>query len=221
MQCTAWIPPLVLLVRESDCYKETFWFEVESLHISGLGPSKNCLLPSSTMITSNDTVGIDRAKHEAREWVAKAHSLRLAVHPWTIRLEKEVYGHVGGVPQLFSSAEEELRYYYCDLSIDGIFTENIAIAQIVGAEGCDAKDDSTTKATPTVGGEPAVCIKEERNLWLFGLALLSIGAFVGSITSAYTAFYCKKETNGNNRPLPVPTEVHTSLELEEEEDNII
>lgn len=137
-----------------------------------------------------------------------------------------MYGHVGGVPQLFSSAEEELRYYYCDLSIDGIFTENIAIAQIVGAEGCDAKDDSTTKTTtPTVGGgEPAVCIKEERNLcWLFGLALLSIGAFVGSITSAYTAFYCTKETNGNNRPLPVPTEVHTSLELEEEEeeDNII
>ena len=212
---SAWIPPLVLLVRESDCFKETFWFDVESFHISGLGPNKNCLLPATNAVTSNDTVAIDRAKHEAREWVAKAHSIRLAVHPWTIRLEKELYGHVGGVPQLFSSAEEELRYYYCELGIDGIFTENIAIAQIVGAEGCDTKDPTT----PTVG-EPVVCIKEERNLWLFGLALLSIGAFVGSVVTAYVSFYCKKETS-TNRPLPLP-ELHMSLEMEDdEEDDII
>jgi len=205
-----WIPPLVLLVSESKCRQESFWFDVESLHISGLGPNKNCLLPSSSAMESNDTVAIARAKHEAREWVAKAHSFRLAVHPYTIKLEKEA----GGVPQLFSSAEEELRYYYCELKIDGIFSENIAIAQIVGAEGCDAEESAT------VVGEPTVCIKEERNLWLFGVAFLAIGAFLASIVSTYVTFYCKKETD-TNRPLPLP-EVDTSLELvPDEEDEII
>jgi hypothetical protein len=203
----------VLLVPESKCRQETFWFDVESLHVSGLGPNKNCLLPSSSAMESNDTVAIDHAKREAREWVAKAHSIRLAVHPYTVKLEKE---ESGGVPQLFSSAEEELRYYYCDLKVDGIFSENIVTAQIVGAEGCVDSEESA----PTVEGNPTVCIKEERNLWLFGIAFLAIGAFISALTSTYVAFYCRKETD-TNRPLPLP-EVDTSLELEEdEEDEII
>lgn len=215
----AWMPPLVLLVRESDCHNETFWSGVEQLHVSGLGPNKNCFLPSSDAILSNDTLAIDQAKRTAIEWVSKAHSMKLAVHPYTVCLEKELYGfHVGGVPLLFSSAEEELRYYYCDLQIDGIFSENIEVAQIVGAEGC--KSEEGEEGTPIVDeGQPLVCIKQERNLWLFGLALLSIGAFVGSITSAYASFYCRKETHITNRPLPLQ-EVHTSLE-QQEEDEII
>lgn len=199
----------MLLVPESKCRQETFWFDVESLHISGLGPNKNCLLPSPTAMETNDTVAIARAKREAREWVAKAHSLRLAVHPYTIKLETD---ESGGVPQLFSSAEEELRYYYCELKIDGIFSENIEIAQVVGAEGCE-------EPAPVVG-KPTVCIKEERNLWLFGVAFMAIGAFLASIVSTYVTFYCKKETN-TNRPLPLP-EVDCSLELvQDEEDEII
>ena len=208
-----WIPPLVLLVPESKCRQETFWYDVESLHIKGLGPNKNCLLPSASAMESNDTVAIARAMHEAREWVAKAHSIQLAVHPYTVKLEKE---EPGGVPKLFSSAEEELRYYYCDLKIDGIFSENIAIAQIVGAEGCT---DNLEESAPVVG-KHTVCIKEERNLWLFGVAFLAIGAFVGSITSAYVTFYCKKETDSNHRPFPLP-EVDLELEEEDEEDEII
>ena len=159
-------------------------------------------------MASNDTAAIARAKREAREWVAKAHSIGLAVHPWTIKLET---GDKGGVPQLFSSAEEELRYYYCELKVDGIFSENIAIAQIVGAEGCDVKE-----AAPDTG-KLTVCIKEERNLWLFGVAFLAIGAFFTAIVSTYIAFYCKKERD-TNRPLPLP-EVDTSLELEQDEEN--
>ena len=208
---TAWIPPLVLLIPESKCHQETFWFDVESLHIKGLGPNKSCLLPSESVMASNNTAAIARAKREAREWVAKAHSIGLAVHPWTIKLETE---DKGGVPQLFSSAEEELRYYYCELRVDGIFSENIAIAQIVGAEGCDVEEP-----VPDTG-KPTVCIKEERNLWLFGAAFLAIGAFFAAIVSTYVVFYCKKERD-TNRPLPLP-EIDTSLELvQDEEDEII
>ena len=201
----------MLLVPENKCHHETFWFDVESLHISGLGPNKNCLLPSPTVIESNDTVAISRAKREAREWVAKAHSIRLAVHPYTIKLETE---ESGGVPKLFSSIEDELRYYYCELKIDGIFSENIAVAQMIGAEGCDSEGSAPVVETATV------CIKEERNLWLFGVAFLAFGAFLTAIVATYVTFYCKKEVD-TNRPLPLP-EVDTSLQLEQdEEDEII
>ena len=77
---------------------ETFWFEVAKLHISGIGPDKECLLPSKKQFESGDENSIKHARHQAREWVAKAHSERLAVHPWTVRLELEGNGHVGGVP---------------------------------------------------------------------------------------------------------------------------
>jgi len=104
-----WIPPLVLLVRSDYCQSRDFWFEVAKLHIQGIGPNKQCLLPSSSDIASNNTSALARAKREAKEWVAKAHSERLAVHPWTVRLEIESELDVGGVPGMFRSAEDELR----------------------------------------------------------------------------------------------------------------
>ncbi|KAL7471795.1 hypothetical protein ACHAXS_012117 [Conticribra weissflogii] len=186
-----WIPPLVLLVDLTTCQSTEFWFEVGKLHIQGLGPAKECLLPSPSDIQSGNTMYIDRAKRLASEWVAKAHSIHgLAVHPWTVRLEMERHGSAGGVPEIFSSAEEELRYYFCDLKVDGIFTENIAAATIVGAEGCDdaIKDDVKSQEAaewPQVGKGGPVCVKEERSLWFFGLAFGAIGAFVGSVMTCY------------------------------------
>jgi len=174
-----WIPPLVLLVRSDYCQSTEFWFEVAKLHISGIGPDKKCLLPSPSDIASNNTSAIAHAKREAKIWVAKAHSERLAVHPWTVRLEVESERHVGGVPPIFQSAEDELRYYFCgkgDLKIDGVFSENVASAQMVGAEGCELK------SKPKKG---ILCIEEERNLWLLGLSFLAIGTFIGSVLSCF------------------------------------
>jgi len=224
-----WIPPLVLLVRSDYCQSRDFWFEVAKLHIQGIGPNKQCLLPSSSDIASNNTSALARAKREAKEWVAKAHSERLAVHPWTVRLEIESELDVGGVPGMFRSAEDELRYYFCELHIDGIFSENVALARMIGAEGCDGYY-SSEETNPKVGRNGPLCIDEESNLWLLGLAFLAIGVLAGSvltilISSALTKrrYGCCGGASGANHTR-VPTsqlqlpEIDTSMD---DEDGII
>ena len=218
-----WIPPLVLLVDHTQCRQNEFWFMVAKYHISGIGPDKSCLLPSEIDVNENKHSHIERAKKEAREWVAKAHSEKLAVHPWTLRLEMESKGQTGGVPSYFSSAEEEIRYYYCELKVDGIFTENIAIAQIVGNEGCDTQQLSTTSKWPIVGKGGQVCVDEESNLWFFGLAFMALGVFVGSIITCFVWSCASKGyfegAIGTTRrvSLPLP-EVDTSLDDDEGHD---
>ena len=69
-----------------------------------------------------------------------------------------------------------------ELNIDGVFSENIAMAQMVGAEGCD--EYSLLKASKP-SNQSILCIQEERNLWLLGLSFLAIGAFVGSTLSCF------------------------------------
>ena len=221
-----WIPPLVLLVRSDYCQTEKFWYDISKLRISGVGPDKSCLLPSSNDIKSNNEVAIHRAKVKAREWVAKAHSERLAVHPWTVRLEIESDTHVGGVPHIFASAEEELKYYFCELKIDGVFSENVALAEIVAAEGCDGYLGSSEKVSnPKVGG--VICVDEERSVWFLGLSFLALGIFTGSVltcivTSALTKRgYCGSSINIHTRVEQELTELDTTLEMEEEEDQII
>lgn len=225
-----WIPPMVLLVRSDYCQSESFWFDMAKLHISGIGPNKACLLPSSEDIASNNTSAITHAKREAREWVAKAHSERLGVHPWTVRLELESDTHVGGVPTLFASVEDELRYYFCELNIDGVFSENIAAAEVVAAEGCDGYT-SEEESNPTVGSPNGpICVEEERSLWFLGLSFLALGVFVGStltcfITTALTKRgYCSDGVGNNTSHAPVSSQlpdIDTTLEMEEEEDRII
>jgi hypothetical protein len=160
--------------------------------------------------------------------MAKAHSEKLAVHPWTIRLEMESQGQSGGVPTLFRSAEEEIRYYYCDLKVDGIFTENIAIAQIVGNEGCDTETTATTSQWPMVGrgGGGPVCVEEESNLWFFGLAFMALGTFIGSILTCFVWSCASKgyferalgTTRRESVPLP---EVDTSLDEDDEGHDVL
>lgn len=222
-----WIPPLVLLVDHTICKGNTFWFDVSKFRVSGIGPDKMCLLPSEHDVSENRHGNIERAKKEAKEWVAKAHSEKLAVHPWTVRLEMESQGQSGGVPSLFSSAEEEIRYYYCQLQVDGIFTENIAIAQIVGNEGCDTQQTSSENKWPLVGRGGPVCVEEESNLWFFGLAFLALGTFIGSILTCFVWSCASKGyfegalgTTRRDSPMPLP-EVDTSLDEDDDGHNVL
>jgi len=220
-----WIPPLVLLVDSNYCQTEQFWYDVAKLHISGIGPSKDCLLPSAKDVASDNLSAINRAKREAREWVLKAHSEKLAVHPWTVRLELESEVHVGGVPHIFSSVEEELNYYFCMLNVDGVFSENVAAAEIIGARGCD---DVKEASTETKTG--SICVDEEKSVWLLGLSMMALGLLAGSamtivISTALTKRgYCGGSGGSNPNhtrvELQLP-ELDTTLEMEEEEEDQI
>ncbi|KAL7482829.1 hypothetical protein ACHAW6_008487 [Cyclotella cf. meneghiniana] len=179
-----WIPPMVLLVNSSYCRTSDFWSNVEKYHISGIGPDKSCLLPSESDVNQSKYSNIEQAKKEAKEWVTKAHSEKLAVHPWTIRIEMERQGQAGGVPPMFASVEEEIRYYYCELSVDAIFTENIAAALTVGSAGCSGPPSQSSE-WPFIGRGGPICVEEERNLWFFGLSFLALGVFIGSVLTCF------------------------------------
>jgi len=216
-----WIPPLVFLVGAEYCQSTDFWFEVAKLHISGIGPSKHCLLPSKAAMESNDVGAIKHAKREAREWVAKAHSERLAVYPWTVRLEMDDLTDVGGVPSIFPSAKEELKYYFCELKVDGAWAEDVVTAQLVGAEGCDGY--LSEESTPKVGSYGPLCVEKERSLWFLGLSFLAIGVFIGSIATCFISPALAKRGYGGSaggantpgRALPLP-EIDTAIDDDEE-----
>ncbi|KAL7538836.1 hypothetical protein ACHAWF_006224 [Thalassiosira exigua] len=212
-----WIPPLILLVKSSYCHSTEFWFEVAGLHISGLGIDKGCLLPPSD-IASTDVSAIRRAKREAREWVVKAHSERLAVFLWTLRPEIE-----SDVPKIFSSGKEEMRYYFCELNVDGAWAEDIASALSVGVEGCDGKSSTAEEGKPQVGEAGPQC--SERNQWLLSLSSLAIGVFIGAVASCFVATATARKgyyigANGANpvRALPV---ADTAIEGHDDENTII
>ena len=227
-----WIPPMVFLVHHDYCQSTEFWFEVAKLHISGIGVDKKCLLPSEEDMESSNHHGIQHAKREAREWVAKAHSERLGVYPWTVRLEIESQSedHVGGVPKIFSSAKEELKYYYCDLNVDGAWAEDVTTARIVVAEGCDNNDDSSTAEEsnpPQLGGSSndLLCVDKERNLWLLGLAMLAIGTFLRSILTCFVSAALTKRgyfggsRGGAHTPVSQLQLPEIDLHMEEDDDD--
>ncbi len=110
-----------------------------------------------------------------------------------------------------------------ELNIDGIFSENVALAKEVGAEGCDGYLLKESK--PKLG---ILCIEKERNLWLLGLSFLAIGAFVGATLSCFISSsmmkrgYCSGRRNTNHSRVPsgqLP-EIDTGME-EDYEDEVI
>lgn len=117
------VPPLVYLVLEDHCKSSGFWLNVGGMKISGIGPHKGCIL-------DRDHIG------EGKDFMATARTHNLAVHPWTERMEKEFIIQSSSFTN-FTTAEEEVRYLYCEFGIDGIFAENVDMAVRVGVRGCE------------------------------------------------------------------------------------
>lgn len=110
------VPPNVLLVSKKRFYSDPqFFFHVSSYKfLEGLGPDKDCLLQGG----------------DGRGFIEKAHEYKLAVHTWTSRLETEF------VEDRFATVDEELEYLFCDIGIDGMFTENVDVGVRIASAGC-------------------------------------------------------------------------------------
>eukprot|EP00814_Leptocylindrus_danicus_P003863 CAMPEP_0116008018 /NCGR_PEP_ID=MMETSP0321-20121206/2621_1 /TAXON_ID=163516 /ORGANISM="Leptocylindrus danicus var. danicus, Strain B650" /LENGTH=478 /DNA_ID=CAMNT_0003476777 /DNA_START=120 /DNA_END=1556 /DNA_ORIENTATION=- len=110
------VPPNVLLVSKKHFFSDPqFFFHVSSYKfLDGLGPDKDCLFQGG----------------DGRGFIQKAHEYKLAVHPWTSRLETEF------VDDRFATIEEELEYLYCDIGIDGMFIENVDVGTRIASAGC-------------------------------------------------------------------------------------
>ena len=115
-------PPMVLLLSYKDCNNEDMWYAIQRMNVAAVGPDKRCLLE-----TNEEGLG--------RDFVNSAKEHELGIHAWTERLETEFVD-----TDRFATAEEELRYLFCDLEIEGIFAENVDVAVRVSSIECD-KDD--------------------------------------------------------------------------------
>jgi len=109
-------PPFIYLV-DKHCHDELFWYNVGELEsiVTGVGPNKACLVGES-----------------GYEFMIQAKKHNVAVHAWTTREEVDFL-----ISSDFATAEEELRYLYCHVGINGIFTENVDLGVRVGVRGCD------------------------------------------------------------------------------------
>jgi glycerophosphoryl diester phosphodiesterase len=171
------VPPQILLVTAKKCWDPDFWFHVGSLSLEGVGPAKECLVPT--------------ASNEGKSFMNTAIEHGLAVHPWTERMEVEF------VNPEFHNAEEELKYMFCTLKVAGIFAENVDLAVRVGVQGCETLEQEKKEVEEEVEEEieqgddsslpsglssSAFC-RDRNHQWLTGMTCLLVGLVVGGLTS--------------------------------------
>jgi glycerophosphoryl diester phosphodiesterase len=93
---------LIQLLNFGDVVWNEEQLKALSLYATGLGPAKEYF---------GGSYGAAKVKVEL------AHSLGLALHPWTFRADQ------GILPQFENNFESEEMYFYCCLGIDGVFSE--------------------------------------------------------------------------------------------------
>jgi glycerophosphoryl diester phosphodiesterase len=186
------LPPFVYLVEKKNCHSLTFWDEVGRMNfLSGIGPDKECLLGE-----------------EGYQFSVESKKLNLAVHPWTTRDELEF------VNPEFSSAQDELRYLYCERGISGMFTENVDLAIKVGLLGCDDfsmeqeiihdgmsrsedKDDERLNSTITLSKESCNRKKGGDSI-LIALGSVATGLMMGLLISIFSLKKLRSPKRGGN-----------------------
>ena len=124
------IPTLVFLISSDSCQSTTFLFEVAKLPISRIGPDKRCLICSTEDLRPIRRPPLRMLSVWQKKWVTKAHSERLAVHPWMVRLEVEHEHHAQGVPKTFYSAEDELKFYFYKLNVNRFFQRILPVQKL-------------------------------------------------------------------------------------------
>mmetsp|Transcript_7393 Transcript_7393/g.11209 ORF Transcript_7393/g.11209 Transcript_7393/m.11209 type:complete len:504 (-) Transcript_7393:200-1711(-) len=212
-------PPMVLLVPKDQCHTEDFWFHVGEwkTFLSGVGPDKACLAGQSAAEVEDMKSFMDRAmEHE------------LVVHPYTIRKELKF------VSEGFQNMEEELKYLFCEVGIDGIFSENVGEAIQYASLDCSSDDKGVPASSPTSSGgttkvpkedeenvvidingtstnvtfDKRLCYKNDEEAQMYvGAAAGIMGFLVGSIFAGWvaTSRLCKTRRH-TRRQLEVPTQ---------------
>ena len=97
--------PLVLLTA---VYNEPL-LQQAAEYAQGVGPEKSLLVPP---VPDGESLYA-----KSQELVEQAHSLGLALHPWTFRVDSSID------PAFAGDFDAEQQFFYCCLGIDGLFTE--------------------------------------------------------------------------------------------------
>lgn len=207
-------PPSVLLVPRNFCLQPEFWLSISELKLDGIGPDKACLL---------DEVAGDEVGRGGRDFMETALEHELVIHPWTERLEVEF------VNTRFDTSQDELKYLFCNLRIDGMFAENIATAKQVAAQGCyDENEGGMSKGTTGTKGSSLFGNNNYGTPTNGGAKLLSvllIGSVIGAIVT-YGVRSCSSRARreSSNRMVQVASDedqADTSVSMSEGEENEI
>jgi hypothetical protein len=114
------------------------------LHISGVGAEKRCLLDNT----------IDARGRSFRD---RMREYDYVIHPWTSRPEAEY------ISPGFTDIYDETKYLFCEVGVEGIFTEDVAATILVAQRGCNdnSKDnhnnDAATSTTIHENPPPVNC----------------------------------------------------------------
>jgi glycerophosphoryl diester phosphodiesterase len=190
-------PPLVLLVSQSNCLEEQFWFHVGewSDYLSGIGPDKACLK--------------EVFMHRAREH-------ELVVHAWT---ERPALLDNGGAPEY-----DDMVHLLCVVGVDGLFTEDVATMRVIVEQTCpellllpptvaptlEEASSSTTSSSSCPEAQPDMSGE-------YGAAAGIMGILIGSIVTLCVANStlgtrcCGRRGRGAKRQLRIPQ--HDDLEM--------
>ena len=156
-------PPYVLLVDKDQCQEEEFWFRVGDTSrelISGIGCNKECLI-------ANEPYTLTSTK-------AKEYSLQ--IHAWTERPEAQY------VVDRFADEMDEMAYLYCEVGIQGVFSESVSTAVTAAMLPCPNKKKHTQGTNAGNENSSQYCYESEEEAGFFtALAAFTMGVFVTSL----------------------------------------
>jgi hypothetical protein len=153
----------------------------------------------------------------------RATEFDLVVHPWTERPELEYLGGGTSTPQ-FDTVLDEMRYLFCTVKVQGLFSESVSVAVVAANMGCDEDDpDAVATEPPQQDGTKDTLTKastqcyekdEEANLYV-GLAAFVMGGFVSALVSLW---FGRSHRRRGRRQMTVPT---VEVEMTDDDNEIL
>ena len=219
-------PPAILLVDQHICHNEEFWYHVGNTWrgvVQGLGCEKSCLLSSSSSSSGSNHNNINNEK--GKEFRARAAEFQLALHPWTERPEQEFLQQqqqnsaaststttTMTTAPIFDTVLDETRYMFCQLQVEGIFTESVATAVMAAHMPCDDFDADAGAVEPTTAPIPtpnqgtttssSMCYESEQEANLYtNVASFVMGLFVATFLSVWM-HRKRRRRYGDGRAVP-------------------
>jgi glycerophosphoryl diester phosphodiesterase len=126
------LPPMILLVDSKNCWEETVWFDIGETwrkFVQGIGMDKECFPKNGEHV------------EEGKGVKDRAEEFHLVLHPYTERPEHEF------LLEGFQDSLEETLYLFCEIGVQGVFTESIQTALLAARMGCPASGVGTTSST--------------------------------------------------------------------------
>lgn len=131
------LPPMILLISQSKCWEESFWFQVGETwrkYVQGVGMDKACF---PKVGSADDNVNSVEEGQSAKE---RAEEFKLVIHTYTERPEHEF------LMEGFQNGLEETQYLLCTIGAQAVFSESVHTGIMAARMGCP-------KTEAAIGGE--------------------------------------------------------------------